>query len=184
MIRVFILSLAWCAISLPPQETAPPRSAEAYRLACVSEYKQQNKDEALKTCEQGLTRYPDSAPLAQVYVSILHEAVSPEERLTRLQGLLQQAPKSPALQKAMGEELLAKDGDSPEALKLLASAAKGLPQDAEAHFFYGEAACFGKQDDVCVRELTRAHQLSPQNQYANMQIFTNQRRRRWLSNRR
>lgn len=172
MIRVLILSLAWCAISLLAQETAPHRSAEAYRLLCVSEYKQQNKDEALKTCEQGLALYPDSSPLAQVYVSILHEAVAPEERLTRLKALLQQAPKSPALQKAVGEELLAKDGESPEALKLLASAAKMLPQDAEAHFFYGEAACFDKQDAVCVRELTRAHQLSPQNQYANMQLYT------------
>jgi tetratricopeptide (TPR) repeat protein len=172
MTRVLILSFAWYAFSLAAQETTVPRSAEAYRQLCVSEYKQQNQDEALKTCEQGLALYPDSAPLAQVYVSILHEAVSPEGRLTRLQGLLQQAPKSPALQKAVGEELLAKGGDSPEAFKLLASAAKMLPQDAEAHFFYGEAACFDKQDDVCVRELTRAHQLAPQNQYANMQIYT------------
>jgi tetratricopeptide (TPR) repeat protein len=47
-----------------------------------------------------------------------------------------------------------------------------LPQDAEAHFFYGESACFNKQDAVCIRELTRAHQLAPKNQYANMQIYT------------
>jgi predicted Zn-dependent protease len=153
-------------------ETAPHSSAEVYRLLAFSQYKLGNSGEAQRTCEQGIALYPGSRDLAQLYVSILHEVVPADERSARLAELLKEIPNSPILLKAMGEELMTKDPESTQALSLLSSAAKLLPQDAEAHFFYGEAACFNKQDALCIRELTRAHQLSPQNQYANMQIYT------------
>ena len=159
--------LAAAPFSLPQQKTA-----QAYRELALSQYKLQNSGEALQTCEQGLALYPGSVPLLQLYLSILQQAVAPEERLARLAGLLKQTPNSPGLQKAMAEVLMAKEPENPQALALLSAAAKQLPQDPEAHFFYGEAACFNKQDAVCIRELTRAHLLSPRNQYANMQLYT------------
>jgi tetratricopeptide (TPR) repeat protein len=141
-------------------------------LLAFSEYKQQNIEPALNACLQGLALYQGSRPIAELYVSILREDVSVEERLTRLTESAKQVPHSPILLKALAEELMKKDPENPQALALLSFAAKLAPQDPEVHFFYGESACFSNKDVVCIRELTRAHELSPQNDYANMQLFT------------
>jgi tetratricopeptide (TPR) repeat protein len=74
--------------------------------------------------------------------------------------------------KVLGEDLLAQNHEDARALQLLASAAALSPRDPEAHFFYGESACFNQEDAVCIRELRLAHELSPRNQQANMQLYT------------
>jgi tetratricopeptide (TPR) repeat protein len=154
----------------------PHAGPDVYRLLAFSEFKLGNSSEALTTCERGLPlypgSYPGSRPLAELYVSVLRQDLPPEERQSRLVEISKQVPNSPVLLKAMGEELMDKDPESTQALGFLSSAVKLSPQDPEAHFFYGEAACFNKQDAVCIRELTRAHELSPANKYANMQLYT------------
>ena len=152
--------------------TTPHSSANVYRLLAFSQYKLQKNYEALKTCELGLALYPSSRPLAEFYILILREGIPAGERQSRLAELLKQIPNSPILLRTMGEELMDKDPESTQALSFLSSAAKLSPRDAEAHFFYGESACFNKEDAVCIRELARAHEISPRNQYANMQIYT------------
>lgn len=152
--------------------TDPHSGPDAYRLLAFSEFKLGNFSDALTTCERGLTLYPGSRPLAELYVSVLRQDLPPEERQSRLAEISKQVPNSPVLLKAMGEELMDKDPESTQALGFLSSAVKLSPQDPEAHFFYGEAACFNKQDALCIRELTRAHELSPANKYANMQLYT------------
>jgi tetratricopeptide (TPR) repeat protein len=150
----------------------PHAGPEVYRLLAFAQYKLQKVDQALAACEQGLALYPASRPLAELYVSVLRQNLPPEDQQVQLAQLSKQIPGSPILQRALGEQMMQRDPESTQALGLLSSAAKALPQDAEAHFFYGEAACFNKQDAVCVRELTRAHALAPQNEYADMQLYT------------
>lgn len=150
----------------------PHAGAEAYRLLAFAEYKLQQNAAAITASEQGLTLYPASQPLAELYVSLLRQGLPPEEQQAHLDAMAKRAPQLPVLLKARGEALLAQDPASQPALQLLASAMKRAPQDPEAHFFYGEAACFNKQDALCVRELTQAHALAPKNQYANMQLYT------------
>ena len=120
----------------------------------------------------GLVFYPASRPLGELYVVILHQALPPQDRQARLTGLSKKLPDSPIVLKALGEALMEGDPANTRAFSLLSTAVKLSPQDAEAHFFYGEAACFNKKDDVCIRELTRAHDLAPKNDYANMQLYT------------
>ena len=149
----------------------PHAGPEAYRLLGLARSKLEQNGPAMQACDQGLMLYPASGPLAQLYVFLL-QSLSPAERLAQLKEISGRIPASPLLAKALSEELLAADPENTQAFGLLASVVKRLPQDPEAHFFYGEAACFNKQDALCVRELTQAHDLAPKNDYANMQLYT------------
>jgi tetratricopeptide (TPR) repeat protein len=146
--------------------------ADVYRLLAFAQFRQNETYEALATCEKGIVIYPDSKPLTEFYVSVLHKAVSGEDLHSRLEIAIQWAPDSPAVAKALGEDLLTANSTDPRALQLLSHASDLSPRDAEAHFFFGESACFSQTDDVCIRELRRAHELDPDNQQANMQLFT------------
>lgn len=146
--------------------------ADSYRLLAFSQSRQNSNYLALATCEQGLVIYPGSDSLAALYVSILQNTLPPDDQRTRLEERLGTSPDSPVFLKALGELLLTADFHSTRALKLLSRAAELSPLDAEAHFFYGESTCFNQSDELCIRELRRAHDLAPHNQQANMQIFT------------
>jgi tetratricopeptide (TPR) repeat protein len=151
--------------------TAKP-SEELYRMLAFAQYKQGNKEDALKTSETGLAHYPASQPIGALFMVVFHEVVPPQEQHAKLEELLQQVSQSPTYLKAHGQAVMATDSASPQALKDFSLAAKLSPADPEAHFLYGESACFNKQELLCIRELTRAHQLSPGNHYADMQIYT------------
>ena len=146
--------------------------AEVYRLLAFAQFKQNDSDGALTTCESGLVIYPDSNSLADLYVSILRRTLSADDQRSHLEIAIRWAPDSPALLKALGEQLLVSNSQDPRAFQLLARAAKFAPNDAEAHFFYGESACFNQSDNLCIQELRRSHELAPSNQQANMQLFT------------
>jgi tetratricopeptide (TPR) repeat protein len=151
--------------------TAKP-SEELYHMLAFAQYKQNDREGALKTCEAGLAHYPRSQSIGALFTVIFHEAVPPGEQQRALDDLVRQVPASPAYLKAHGQSLMAVDSENPQAMKDFSMATKLAPADAEAHFLYGEAACFNKQEALCIRELTRAHELSPANQYANMQSYT------------
>lgn len=153
-------------------QTNSHSSADVYRLLGYAQFKGGNIYQALTTCERGLAIYPDSNPLAEVYITIVRSALSAEDRRVRLEESVKKAPDSPVLVKALGEELLALNPNDARALQLLSSAAKLSPRDAEAHFFYGESACFNQEDALCIKELQRAHELAPKNEQANMQLYT------------
>jgi tetratricopeptide (TPR) repeat protein len=146
--------------------------ADAYRMLAFSQFKLGNNYDALSTCENGLALYPSSNSLGNLYVSILRQALSPEARNSRLKASVQRVRHSPIVLKALGEELLSSNPQDAQALQLLSSAATLAPRDAEAHFFYGEAACFNQEDTLCIEELRRAHELNPRNEQANMQLYT------------
>jgi hypothetical protein len=77
-----------------------------YRLLAFAQFRQNETYEALATCEKGIVIYPDSKPLTEFYVSVLHKAVSGEDLHSRLEIAIQWAPDSPAVAKALGEDLL------------------------------------------------------------------------------
>lgn len=81
----------------------------------------------------------------------------------RLQTSVQRTPNSPVLSRALGEDLIASNPQDAQGFQLLSSAAILAPGDAEAHFFYGEAACSIQEDTLCIKELRRAHELAPGN---------------------
>jgi len=146
--------------------------ADVYRLLAFAQFKQNNSQDALATCESGLVIYPKSGPLAELYVSILRKVFSTEDRRQRLETAIKWAPDSPSLAKALGEDLLTANPQDTRAMQLLSHAAELAPRDAEAHFFYGESLCFNQSGSACIEELRRAHELDPTNQQANMQLYT------------
>jgi len=146
--------------------------ADVYRLLAFLQYKKNSSYLALTTCEQGLVLYPDSNSLAALYVSVMRDTLSPDDQRSKLEDRLGISPDSPVFLKVLGEQLLAADYLSARAFKLLSRASELSPLDAEAHFFYGESACFNQSDELCIKELRCAHDLAPDNQQANMQIFT------------
>jgi tetratricopeptide (TPR) repeat protein len=150
----------------------PHSSARVYEMLAFAQLKLNSNDDALATCETGLIFYPASNSLASLYVSTLNQTLAPEKQIPRLQSTLKHAPHSPLLLKMLGENLLSKNQEDARALQLLASAAALSPLDPEAHFFYGESACFNQEDTLCIRELRRAHELAPNNQNANFQLYT------------
>lgn len=150
-------------------------SADVYRMLAFSQFKLDRNEDALATCEHGLALYPSSDPLGMLYLLILHKEVSPEERRLRLESGVRQIPDSPILARALGEELLASNSQDSRALDLFSIAVKLSPNDAEAHFFYGESACFNQESvllTLCIKELRHAYELAPSNQQANMQLYT------------
>ena len=146
--------------------------ADAYRLFAFAQYKQGNSYQALDICEQGIVIYPNSATLSELYLQVLRVTLSPHDQQARLEERVLGAPNSAVFAKALGELLLSTDSTYPRAYELLSRAAALAPDDAEAHFFSGEAACLLQSDDVCVKELRRAHELAPANQAANVQLYT------------
>jgi tetratricopeptide (TPR) repeat protein len=150
----------------------PKPSEELYHMLAFAQYKQSDPQAALETCEEGLAHYPRSQSIGALFSVAFRETVPPGEQQAALDDLVRRVPASPAYLKARGQARMSANSENPQAINDFSLAAKLAPTDAEAHFLYGEAACFNKQEALCIRELTRAHALSPANEYANMQSYT------------
>lgn len=154
-------------IALDPRSTP-----EAYVMLAVCRVNVQEKEKAVETCERGIQVYPNSDRLKEFYIRLLEAAVEKSEAKAKLFRHLQRHPDSVIYQKALGQLLMAENPQNPEAERLLATAAKASPQDAEAHYFYGQYACLNNKDEICIAELAKAGALAPTNDQANMQIYT------------
>ncbi len=82
--------------------------------------------------------------------------------------LLQLAPDA----KAEARLKLQEDPLNPAIEQLLKQAVSAAQNDAEAHYLYGQWAILNHQEELAVREETRAIALSPKNALARMQAYT------------
>jgi tetratricopeptide (TPR) repeat protein len=150
----------------------PSANAHVYEMLATAQLRLKSSEEALTTCETGLALFPSSNSLATLYVSLLRESLDASHQIARLDATTTRFSLSPPLLVLLGEDLLMLNKEDPRAFQLLASAVASSPHDPEAHFFYGESACFNQEDELCIRELRLAHELAPQNQQANLQLYT------------
>jgi len=150
----------------------PSESAHIYEMLATAQIQLKSSDDALATCEAGLALFPSSNSLATLYVSLLRERFDTSHQIARLDSIVIRVHLSPPLLILLGEDLLAQNKEDARAFQVLATAVGSSPHNPEAHFFYGESACFNQEDELCIRELRLAHELDPHNQLANLQLYT------------
>lgn len=156
------------AISLDPK--ADP---EVYLMLAAAHFNLDQKEKSLQAIETGLQHFPASSRLQKYYVSLLHGAgFSLQDARQRLEVQAQQDPKSLIYQKALGELLMKENPLSRRAEQLLATVVAKSPQDAEAHYLYGQWLSRNNQWVSCLGEMQKALALTPaKNESARMQIY-------------
>ncbi|HVF28179.1 MAG TPA: tetratricopeptide repeat protein, partial [Pyrinomonadaceae bacterium] len=156
----------------PFVQTHPRFDAEVYVMLAVSRVNLGEKEKAVAACERGLEVFPNSRRLEEFYVSLLQTVANRAEIKERLEARLTQNPQSRVLMKSLGQILLDENPLNPRAEQLLMTAAAKSPQDAEAHYLYGQWACLNNKESLCLDALRKALALSPTNDLARMQIHT------------
>lgn len=151
------------------EPNSPP---DAYVMLAVARASLHENEKALESCEMGLQRYPQSSQLGGAYITLLTQSLPGTLARSRVQTQVTLNPASAVLQKVLGELLLADDAKNPEAEELLRQSAASLPQDAEAHFFFGKAECFNNHFEACISQLKKALTLDAKNLKACVQIYT------------
>lgn len=151
------------------EPNSPP---DAYVMLAVARASLHENERALESCEMGLQRYPRSTQLGGAYMTLLTQSLPGTIARSRARTQATLNPASAVLQKVLGELLLADDAKNPEAEELLRQAAAALPQDAEAHFFFGKAECFNNHFEACISQLKKALTLDARNLDASVQIYT------------
>jgi len=155
------------AISMEPR-----CDPETYVMLATSRLNLGEKKKAIEACEQGLDFYPKSVRLQEYYVSLLRVAAGKEETKAKLEQNLARQPYSTVYLKTLGGLLMEESPTGRRAEELLVAAAKGAPNDAEAHYLYGKLACVNNNEELCIAELSKADALAPGNYEAGMQIYT------------
>jgi tetratricopeptide (TPR) repeat protein len=127
--------------------------------------------EAIRVSERGLEQHPRSPRLDEFYVSMLRVWSGKAEMKAKLGQSLRRSPNSPVYMMALSALLLQEDavGLQAQIEPLVKKAALALPLDPEAHYLYGQWACLNARHDVSIRELSRALELTRNNDRANMQ---------------
>lgn len=146
-------------------------TAELFMMLADARLKMGDKSGALDIYERGLALHPAATKLGEFYIALLTAALGQEELRAKLEKQLTKT-NAPMFQKTLGQLLLQENPLDPRAEQLLSAAAKSLPRDSEAHYFYGQWACLNNNEALCVAELTRALLLSGDNNQAKMQIYT------------
>lgn len=144
---------------------------EVFAMLADARLKLGNKSGAVEICERGLALHPAATKLKEFYIALLTATLGKEELRAKLEEQLTKT-NAPIFQKTLGQLLLRENPLDSRAEQLLSAAAKRLPRDPEAHYFYGQWACLNNNEALCVAELTRALSVSGDNNQAKMQIYT------------
>jgi tetratricopeptide (TPR) repeat protein len=152
----------------------PGGAPDLYAMLAVCRLKMNQPEEALRVSERALETHPGSPRLEKSYVEVLWAACAKPDRKARLTAALRRAPASPFFMMALAEILLAEDAVEYQFQiePLVRKAALARPLDPQAHYLLGQWACLNDRQDLSVRELTRALELTSANPRARMQIHT------------
>jgi tetratricopeptide (TPR) repeat protein len=149
----------------------PSADPEVYIMLATCRSNLKQGAEAIEACERGLKQHSRSARLDEFYVSMLRGWAGEAEMKAKLVESVRRNPDSPVYAMALAEVLLMEDqvGFEAQIEPLVKKAVSARPLDPEAHYLYGRWACVNAHNDVSIRELTRALELTHDNDRAKMQ---------------
>ena len=152
----------------------PSPDPEVYIMLATCRSNLKQGAEAIEVCERGIKQHPHSPRLDEVYVSMLRAWAPEADIKLKLVESIRRNPDSPDYMMALSERLLMEDpvGFEAQIEPLVKKAVMARPMDPEAHYLYGRWACINAHNDVCIRELTRALELTHNNDRAKMQMHT------------
>ncbi len=150
----------------------PSSDPEVYIMLATCRSNLKQGAEAIEVCERGLKQHSRSPRLDEFYVSMLRAWAGEPEMKAKLVESVKRNPGSPVYAMALSELLLMEDPVEFEAQieSLVKKAVLARPLDPEAHYLYGRWACINAHNDVSIRELTRALELTHDNDRAKMQM--------------
>lgn len=148
----------------------PSCDADVYIMLATCRSNLKQGAEAIRVSERGLEHNPRSPRLEEFYVSMLRAWSGKAESKAKLVQSLRQDPDSPVYLMALSALLLQQNavGLAAQIEPLVKKAALARPLDPEAHYLYGQWACLNARHDECVREMSRALELTRNNDRANM----------------
>ena len=151
----------------------PSSDPETYIMLAICRSNLKQGAEAIEVCERGLKQHSRSPRLDEFYLSMLRAWAGEPEMKAKLVESVKRNPGSPVYAMALSEVLLMEDPIEFESQieSLVKKAVLARPLDPEAHYLYGRWACINAHNDVSIRELTRALELTHDNDRAKMEIY-------------
>ncbi len=163
-----VLLALWIALAGQPQRWEDPH------LRAAADYvEQKNFAKAAEILQAVIDAEPQCRPQAYVELAKVRlQLGGPAQAIGVYEQGLKAHPDSAELLKRYGQLLFRKNRIEPRAGELFGKAAKAAPNDAEAHYLYGEWSCMNNLEETCIAELARAAALPESNGQAKMQIYT------------
>jgi len=152
----------------------PSSSPKTYIMLATCRSNLKQGAEAIEVCERGIKQHSRSPRLDEFYVSMLRAWAGKAEMKAKLIESVRRNPGSPVYMMALSALLLMEDPVEfqTQIEPLVKRAVLLRPLDPEAHYLYGRWACINAHNDVSIRELTRALELTHDNDRAKMQMHT------------
>jgi tetratricopeptide (TPR) repeat protein len=152
----------------------PACDPEVYIMLATCRANLKQGAQAIEACERGLKQHSRSFRLDAAYVTFLRAFAGDADMKAKLVESVRRNPGSALYAMALAELLLREDPVEYQAQieTLVKKAVLARPLDPEAHYLYGRWACVNAHNDVSVRELTRALELTHDNDRAKMQMHS------------